>query len=84
MLVELRFEVDATSWLTVEVELDPLFSWALLGEDLEGNLSLGDVVALVSVGIVNMDLNIVVDETSIDNHVLSVPLGVLAAVLGNS
>ena len=84
MLVELRFEVDATSWLTVVVELDPLFSWAMLGEELEGDLSLGDVVALVSVGIVNMDLNLVVNETSIDFHVLSVPLGVLAAVFANS
>ena len=41
------------------------------------------MVALVSVGVVDVDLHVVGDETSVDNHVLTVPLGVFAAVLAD-
>ena len=81
MRVELRLEVDATSGVSVEVERDPLFSGALFGEEAEGDFGLSDVVALVSVGVVDVDLHVVGDKTSVDHHVLAVPLGVFAAVL---
>ena len=84
MLVELRLEVDATSWLSVEVESNPLFSGALFGEEAEGDFSLADVVAFVLVGVVDVNLHVVGDEAGVDDHVLSLPLGVLATVLGNS
>ena len=81
--VELRLEVDATSGVSVEVELDPLFSGALLGEEAKGNFSLSDVVALVSVGVVDVNLNVMADETSVDLHELVVPLWVLATVFAD-
>ena len=81
MRVELRLEVDATSRVPVEVELDPLFFGTMFGEEVEGDFSFSDVVALVSVGVVDMDLHVVGDKTSVDHHVLTVPLGVFAAVL---
>ena len=81
--VELRLEVDAASGVSVEVELDPLFSGALFGEEAQGDLSLGDVGALVSVGVVDVNLNVVADETSVDSHELVVPLGVLATVFAD-
>ena len=83
MRVELRLEVDATSGVSVEVELNPLFSGALFSEEAEGDFSLSNVRALVSVGVVDVDLHVVGDKTSVDNHVLAVPLGVLSTVLAN-
>ena len=83
MRVELRLEVDATSGVSVEVERDPLFFGAMFGEEIERDFGLSDVVALVSVGIVDVDLHVVGDETSVDHHVLPVPLGVFAAVLAD-
>ena len=83
MGVELRLEVDAASGVSVEVELDPFFSGALLGEEAQGDLSLSDVVALVSVGVVDVNLNMVADETSVDSHELIVPLRVLATVFAD-
>ena len=82
--MELRLEVDATGGVSVEVELNPLFSGALLGEELKGNFSLGDVVSLVSMCVVDMDLHVVVNEASVNLHVLTVPDWVLAAVFANS
>ena len=81
--MELRLEVDAASWVAIVVELNPLFSGTVLGEELEGNLSLGDVVALVGVSVVDVNLEVVMDKTSVDLHVLSVPLGVLATILAD-
>ena len=83
MGVELRLEVDATSGVPVEVELDPLFSGALFGEEGEGNFGLSDVVALVDMGVEDVDLHVVPDKTGLDDHVLAVPLGVLAAVFAD-
>ena len=83
MRVELRLEVDATSGVSVEVELNPLFSGAIFGEEAEGDFGLSNVMALVSVGVVDVDLHVVGDKTSVDNHVLAVPLGVLSTVLAN-
>ena len=83
MRVELRLEVDATSGVSVEVELNPLFSGALFSEEAEGDFSLSNVMALVSVGVVDVDLHVVGDKTSVDNHVLAVPLGVLSTILAN-
>ena len=83
MRVELRLEVDATSGVSVEVELNPLFFGAMFGEEAEGDFSLSNVMALVSVGVVDVDLHVVGDKTSVDNHVLAVPLGVLSTILAN-
>ena len=83
MRVELRLEVDLTSWVSDEEELDPLYFGAEFGEEVEGDFGLSDVVALVSVGVVDVDLHVVRDETSVDYHVLAVPLGVFAAVLAD-
>ena len=82
-MVELGLEVDAASGVSVVGELDPLFSGALFGEEAEGDLSLTDVVALVDVGVVDVNLNVVADETGVDLHELVVPLGILAAIVGD-
>ena len=81
--MELRLEVDATSGVSVEVELNPLFSGALFSEEAEGDFSLSNMVALVSVGVVDVDLHVVGDKTGVDNHVLAVPLRVLATILAD-
>ena len=83
VLVELGLEVDAASGVSVVGELDPLFSGALFGEEAQGDLSLTDVVALVDVGVVDVNLNVVADETGVDLHELVVPLGILAAIVGD-
>ena len=94
MLVELRFEVDETSGVSVEVELNPFFSVTLFGEEIEWDLSLSDVeilekrkvrkrvIAIVSVE--NLDVDLVNERTSFDDHVLSVPDWVFSAVFANN
>ena len=83
MAVELGLEVDSTGGVSVVEECDELLSGAVLGEEVEGDLGLGDVVALVDVRVEDVDFHVMVNETSVDLHVLSVPLGVLATVLAN-
>ena len=82
--MELGLEVDATSGVTVEVELNPLFSGSLFGEEVEGELSFGNVDALVAtMGVEDLDVHLMGDQTSVDLHVLASPLWVLATVVGD-
>ena len=83
MAVELRFEVEATSGVSIVVKLNPLFSWALLSEEGKWNLSVANVVTLVNVSVVNMDLEVVADETSVNLHVLVLPSWVLSTVVSD-
>ena len=82
--MELRLEVDATSGLSVEVKRNPFFFGTVFGEEVEGNFSLADVLAFMLVSVVDVNLHVVGDEASVDDHVLSVPLGILATRVGNS
>ena len=83
MAVELRLKVDSAGGVSVVEKCDELLSGTVFREEVEGDLGLSDVVALVSVRVVDVDLHVMVNETSIDLHVLHVPLGVLATVLAD-
>ena len=84
MSVELRLEMDVACFVAVEVQLDVGLDGAVLVEDSEGNLSLSDVDTLVAaVGVEDLDVHLVGEVGDVEFSVLVVPLGVLAAILGD-
>ena len=81
---DFRSEVDFSSWVAVEVELDRFLHVSVLVEGKKWDLSLSNVDSLLSTVYVE-DLNVeVVGENVVVNHeVLVLPLWVLATVVSN-
>ncbi len=79
--VEFRFEVHLAGFMTVVENFNPFLSWAALVEECEWNLGLSDVDTLVSsVGVEDLDVQLVGESWDINDEVLSVPFGVLATI----
>ena len=79
--VEFRLEVHLTSLVAVVENFNPFLSGSALVEECEWDLSLSNVDTLVStVGVEDLDVQLVGECWDIDLKVLSVPFGVLATI----
>ena len=83
MTVELRSEVNFSSWLTIVEYLNPVFLRTMFGEETEGNLGFSnwDITAVVCVE--DLDVHLVRNSRNLEYCVLQVPLRVLTSVFLN-
>ena len=79
----MRADEDTARTHATEDQLNPLFGLNTALEDLEGNLSVTDVLAFREVGVFNPDFEVLTKVVNVDHHVLVHPAGVLSAVLAD-
>jgi len=82
-MMEFRLEMYSSSRLSIEVNLNPFFSWAVLSENIKRNSCFANQRGCKGISVANTDVHLVSEHVGFDLHELECPLRILATVMAN-